>query len=353
VTDVDKAVDADDGLDAVDPVDTAKNLEDWKWEGGDAQRPGTMADRMADRMAAETRPAAPGAKDGNPIWRFVTSDRGARWTSWLVILVVWQIAGQASERFPTPLGTVEHLVKEFQAPYHGPWSVWNNQLVQNIVISLWRALAGLTCVILIGVPVGWAMGRWWRVQAYFTDGVTIGLALPAYIWAMLAIMVFGFGMKAPIFTVVVSATPGLIVHVLQGTFAIPRELQDMTHVYGVPFQRQVRNLTLPSMAGQLVAGVRLAVLAGWGCVVLVEWFGSNGGVGYQARDWYLTANFNGLMAWALVMIVIIVFIDRVIISRIDRRVHRWRGAVGGFGGASRAGQQRGGGDAVPADSTRA
>ena len=40
MTDVDKAVDADDGLDAVDPVDTAKNLEDWKWEGGDAQLPG-------------------------------------------------------------------------------------------------------------------------------------------------------------------------------------------------------------------------------------------------------------------------------------------------------------------------
>jgi NitT/TauT family transport system permease protein len=110
----------------------------------------------------------------------------------------------------------------------------------------------------------------------------------------------------------------------------------MTSVYNVPFQRQVRNLTLPSMAGQLVAGVRLAVLAGWGCVILVEWFGSNGGIGFQARDWYLSANFDGLMAWAVVMIVIIVFIDRVIISTIDRRVHRWRGAVGGFGGGSRA-----------------
>ena len=161
--------------------------------------------------------------------------------------------------------------------------------MQNILISLWRASGGARpVVVLIGIPVGWAMGRWWRVQAYFTDQVTIGLALPAYIWAMLAIMVFGFGMKAPIFTVVVSATPGLIVHVLQGTFAIPRELRDMTSVYRVPFQRQVRNLTLPSMAGQLVAGVRLAVLAGWGCVVLVEWFGSNGGVGFQARDWYLS-----------------------------------------------------------------
>ena len=48
-------------------------------------------------------------------------------------------------------------------------------------------------VIVIGVPVGYAMGRWWRVQAFFTDIVTVGIALPAYMWALLAVMWFGFG----------------------------------------------------------------------------------------------------------------------------------------------------------------
>lgn len=311
----------------VDVAETGKRLDEWTAE-------------MREEAPISPEPghaSAPAEKGGNPIWRALTSDRGARWTSWVVIVATWQLAGRVSERFPTPVETIHHLVKEFQQPYFGEWSVINNELIRNINVSLWRALVGLAFVIAIGVPVGWAMGRWWRVQAFFTDGVTIGLALPAYIWAMLFIMIFGFGMEAPIMTILVSATPGLIVHVLQGTFAIPRELRDMTQVFDVPFGRQVRNLTLPSMAGQLVAGVRLAVLAGWGCVVLVEWFGSNGGVGFQARDWYLTANFNGLMAWALIMVVVIVFIDRVIIDRIDRRVHRWRGEVGGFGGG-RAGQ---------------
>ena len=76
-------------------------------------------------------------------------------------------------------------------------------------------------VILIGVPVGYAMGRWWRVQAFFTDIVTVGLALPAYMWALLAVMWFGFGIRAPVFCAVVSATPGLIVHVLQGASPSP------------------------------------------------------------------------------------------------------------------------------------
>ena len=75
---------------------------------------------MADSDGRRQPSAAQAAKEGNRVWRAITSDRGARWTSWLVILVVWQIAGQVSEKFPTPVGTVEHLVEEFQAPYHGP-----------------------------------------------------------------------------------------------------------------------------------------------------------------------------------------------------------------------------------------
>jgi hypothetical protein len=105
VTDEDRALDVED---AVEPVDTARNLEDWKWEGGDAQQPASMA----DAMAVETQTGRKVAKQGNPVWRAITSDRGARWTSWLLIIIVWQIAGQVSEKFPTPVGTIEHLVKE-------------------------------------------------------------------------------------------------------------------------------------------------------------------------------------------------------------------------------------------------
>lgn len=324
--------DVDDGI---DPVETGERLSEWTAEERDVLTV-EQRDVLADTQFEPGR-ATPVTEGGNRVWRAITSNRGARLTSWIVLIALWQLSGRASERFPTPVGTYQHFILEFHTQFHSdPWTIWRNQLVSSIAISLYRWGLGTALVILIGVPVGWAMGRWWRAQAYASDGVTIGLALPAYIWALLAIMVFGFGLQAPVFTVVVSATPILIVHVLQGTFAIPRELRDMTRTYDVPFMRQVWNLTLPSMAGQLVAGVRLAVLAGWGCVVLVEWFGSNGGVGFEAREWYLSSNFNALMAWALVITVVVIFIDRVIIEHIDRRVHRWRGAVGGFGGGSRA-----------------
>jgi ABC-type nitrate/sulfonate/bicarbonate transport system permease component len=283
-------------------------------------------------MAAGTLTAT-GTGWASRVWSFLRRDRVARWTSRLALLLLWQFAGILSDRFPTPVQTFEILVTEFQTPFGSePWSVWNNELVQNLLISLTRTAFALVFVVAIGIPVGYAMGRWWRVQAFFTDVVTVGIALPAYMWALLAVMWFGFGVRAPVFCAVVSATPGLIVHVLQGTLAIPRELRDMSDAYGIRGPSRAKDLILPSMAGALIAGIRLSIIAAWGCVVLVEWFGSNEGAGFRARDWYQSAaDYNGLMAWGVVVLVVVIAIDRGIIERIDRRVHAWRSAIDSFG----------------------
>jgi ABC-type nitrate/sulfonate/bicarbonate transport system permease component len=209
--------------------------------------------------------------------------------------------------------------------------VVNNELVQNLAVSLERTGIALILIIAIGVPLGFAMGRWWRVQAFFTDLVTVGLALPAFIWALYFVMRYGFGNKAPIVCAVVSATPGLVVLILQGSLAIPRQLRDMSDSYRVSFGRQFRELVLPSMSDALIAGIRLAIIAAWGCVVLVEWFGNNEGAGFRARYWYLATDYNGLMGWGLVVLIVVIVVDRGVIERIDQRVHRWRGEVGGFG----------------------
>lgn len=275
---------------------------------------------------------------GERLLAFLRRDRVARWTSRLLLLVLWQVAGELSARFPTPLLTLDILVREFQTPFGaGDWSVLNNELVQNLWISLYRTAAALVIIIAIGVPLGYAMGRWWRVQAYFTDIVTVGIALPAYMWALLAVMWYGFGFKAPVFCAVVSAVPGLVVHVLQGALAIPRDLRDMSDSYDVPGPSRAKDLVLPSMAGALIAGVRLSIIAAWGCVVLVEWFGSDEGAGFRARDWYQSAaDYNGLMAWGVIVLVVVIIVDRGVIERIDRRAHRWRSQIASFGASGNA-----------------
>ena len=195
----------------------------------------------------------------------------------------------------------------------------------------------LAIIIVIGVPVGYAMGRWWRVQAYFTDLVTVGWRCPPTCGPSDGHVV---RVRHPCACFLCSGlrTPGLIVHVLQGSLSVPRDLRDMSDAFDVAPSARIRHLVLPSMASAIIAGIRLAIIAAWGCVLLVEWFGEQRGGWFQGP--------------ALVPIGRqLQRIDGLgnrrsrgcdnrrsgIIERIDKSVHKWRGSVGGFGATKVAG----------------
>jgi ABC-type nitrate/sulfonate/bicarbonate transport system permease component len=182
----------------------------------------------------------------------------------------------------------------------------------------------LSAVLVLGVTIGWAMGRWWRVGSYFRDIVTIMLALPAFIWALLAAMWWGFSEVGPFWVPVLSATPMLVASTYEGAKSLPQPLIQMSSAYRVPTARFFGWLVLPAMAPYIFAGYRYAVLAGWGALSLVEFFASNWGAGYRAAFWYDAGNFDGLMGWGLIEIVVILAVDRLVLERLARRSRRWQ-----------------------------
>jgi ABC-type nitrate/sulfonate/bicarbonate transport system permease component len=249
-----------------------------------------------------------------PWWWWLGSDRAARYTARIVFLAVWQWAGSTFQDIPTPVSTITFLVEEFQ----------REEVFPNIAISLIRAVIALTIVLILGIAIGIAMARWWRVRYFFTDLILVGITLPAFIWALLVVMWWGFSNIGPITVCVLSATPQLVVSTFQGATATPGTLLSMSDAYRVGTRRQFRWLVIPSMMEYIAAGFRSAVLAGWGAVLLVEWFGNDKGVGFRAHYWYDARSFDGMMAWGVVMMIIILTFDRVVMDRVVRHFRSWR-----------------------------
>jgi ABC-type nitrate/sulfonate/bicarbonate transport system permease component len=249
-----------------------------------------------------------------PWWWWLGSDRAARYTARIAFLSVWQWAGSTFQDIPTPVSTITFLVEEFQ----------REEVFPNIAISLIRAVIALTIVLILGIAIGIAMARWWRVRYFFTDLILVGITLPAFIWALLVVMWWGFSNIGPITVCVLSATPQLVVSTFQGATATPGALLSMSDAYRVGTRRQFRWLVIPSMMEYIAAGFRSAVLAGWGAVLLVEWFGNDKGVGFRAHYWYDARSFDGMMAWGVVMMIIILTFDRVVMDRVVRHFRSWR-----------------------------
>jgi ABC-type nitrate/sulfonate/bicarbonate transport system permease component len=245
---------------------------------------------------------------------WLVSDEAARWTARLAALAIWAIAGAAFNRIPTPWATFDFILDEAK---HG--ELWG-----PIWVTLKRAIIGLSIVLVLGVILGFLMGRFWPIRYLTTDLVMAAIALPAFIWALLAVMWFGFSEEAPIFVCVVSATPMLIVNTREGASAVDHQLSKMSAAYKVGLIKQFRHLVLPTMSEYIFAGFRVAVLAGWGAILLVEWFGNGSGMGWRAQYWYDAVNFEGMLAWGVLMLVVIVAIDRLIMQPALNRTRRWR-----------------------------
>ncbi len=246
------------------------------------------------------------------IWKALTSDFAAVWTSRILAVVLWALVGAAVDRIPGPVEVVDFLIDH------------SDLLWPNIWVSIKSALWAMGIILIAGILLGFAMGRWWPIRYFFTDLVMVGIALPAFIWALLAVMWWGFDDIGPVFVACVSATPMLIISTRQGAQSVDGDLQKMSTAYKVPVIRQFRQLVLPTMSEYIIAGFRFATLAAWGAILLVEFFGSEEGIGFQANYWYDAGSFTGMIAWGFVMLVIIVAADKLFMEPALKRIRRWR-----------------------------
>lgn len=187
----------------------------------------------------------------------------------LVLLVLWEIAGQAQwvaqGALPAPSGIVRQWWLD-RADY--PAHIWG---------TLRTALAGFVAGNLVAVLMGMWFA-WWRPAGRLMAGVNVALfAMPAI--AIVPILVIALQGDAP--RVVLAALsvyyPTMVATVL-GLTQVDLRLVDLVRVYGGDDAQVLRRVRLRSGLPTLLAGLRVAAPAAVLGSLLAE-FGSGGNAG--------------------------------------------------------------------------
>jgi ABC-type nitrate/sulfonate/bicarbonate transport system permease component len=254
----------------------------------------------------------------------LSSTWGVRITSYLVFLIGWQLLSMISPRVPGPVPVFVFIWTEITGGSHG--GVLRGQFASHFVVTLQRFGLGLVIAVVSGTIIGILIGSSLFARALLNDTLLVFLALPAVIWAILTTMWFGIGPRAPIYTTALTAAPFVAVNVVQGVRAITPDLHRMSAAFDVPLAKRIRHLVLPAVMGYLFAGIRFAIIIGWNGVLLSEWFGAAEGVGWRTRFWYDANRYRGFVGWVVIFIVFIVLLDRLLLTRLQRRAFRWRDA---------------------------
>jgi ABC-type nitrate/sulfonate/bicarbonate transport system permease component len=251
----------------------------------------------------------------------LTSRRAAGLTALLLFLTVWQVVTPLLETrlVPMPLDVATFMWNEVRGETLARTTVW-----EAFGISLRRLLIGLSIAFAIGTPIGIAMGAYRPVDSFFKDFMLVGLAMPSLVWALLVGMWFGLGERGPLVTVVLAATPFVVMNAAEGVRDVPRELTQMARAFGMSKRMVARHVVFPSLMPFFFAALRYGLGNGWKGLVLAEVWASTSGAGWNIRYWYDAKRASGVVGYALFFVIFALIVERWAFERFSRRVFRWR-----------------------------
>jgi NitT/TauT family transport system permease protein len=226
----------------------------------------------------------------------------------LFFLLSWQ-AVSALGVFPDYL---------FPGPVHVAARLWevlaNGQLARAAGLSLVRLFAGYLLSLLVGLPLGIALGRSRLVRETLGTFVLGRQALPSICWLPLALLWFGLTETAILAVVVLGAALAVALAAESATRNVPPVLVRAARTMGLSGVELQLRVVLPAALPELLGGARLGWTFAWRSLMAAELLFFNGGLGQMLT---IGRDLNDLPLVMAVMAVIValgLIVERLIFN---------------------------------------
>jgi ABC-type nitrate/sulfonate/bicarbonate transport system permease component len=151
---------------------------------------------------------------------------------------------------------------------------------------------GFAMAVLIGIPIGLAMGQSSVVHGTLEPYIAAIYASPTVAFLPLMIIWLGIGIPSKVALVFLGCVIIIIVNTETGVAQVDRRLVETARSFMAKERQILRIVVLPSALPFILAGMRLAMGRALLMVVVAEIYASNAGLGYlifQAGGYYDTA----------------------------------------------------------------
>jgi NitT/TauT family transport system permease protein len=246
-------------------------------------------------------------------------DRLIKTASVLTLVAIWYFAAAMlpSSVMPQPHIVVGVLWTEVVAG-----SIWT-----DVLITLTRIAIAFCVAMSAAMVLGFAMGLSRSAERYFDVWVVGGLTLPSLVLILTIYMIVGLNEKAAVIAAALPVIPILTINIWEGIKSVDQKLIDMSRSYHASQRRIICSVIAPQIAPTLLASARFGLGLIWKMVLFVELLGRSDGIGYRIEFYYQMFNMSEVLAHALLFLFIMLFLEIVLLGKIERRLFRWRPAL--------------------------
>ena len=218
---------------------------------------------------------------------------------WLVLTLVGLLAWHASGSL------VRALVLSALLALIGMLGLWD-KLLQTLALVL--VSTGL-CV-LIGVPLGIVLATRPLARRLVLPVLDVMQTLPAFVYLIPVLMLFGLGKVPAVFATLVYALPPLVRLTELGLAQIDPSLLQAAHGLGANRWQRLRRIALPLALPSIMAGLNQSVMMALSMVVVASMIGARG-LGEDVLAGIQTLNVGQGVEAGLAIVALAMVIDRI------------------------------------------
>lgn len=210
----------------------------------------------------------------------------------LSLVVLWGLGTHWLQQSITLAALLSPRVT-FDSLYH---LLIDNQLTMHTLTSLKRVFVGLSLALLLGVPIGLAVGLSRALENSTSSAFQFLRMISPLSWMPIAVMVFGIG-DAPIyFLLTFAAVWPIILNTAAGVRQLDPKWMMLAKSLSATRREVLFKIVMPGVLGHILTGVRLAIGIIWIVLVPCEMLGVSSGLGYFILDTRDRLAYSELMA---------------------------------------------------------
>lgn len=227
-------------------------------------------------------------------------------------ILIWVGISLVAPALPGPAKTWVSAVELFSDPFYnnGP----NDQGIGwNILYSLQRVGTGFGMAALIGIPLGFVLGRFKFVNDMASPIISLLRPVSPLAWLPIGLLVFKAADPAAIWVIFISSIWPLVINTAMGVSKVPQDYLNVARVLNLSEWKIATKIMLPSAMPYILTGIRLSIGVAWLVIVAAEMLTGGVGLGFWVWDEWNNLNVEHILIAIFVVGIVGLLLEQALL----------------------------------------
>ncbi len=226
-----------------------------------------------------------------------------------LLVGIWYLATMNGGSIPGPQVVWQAAAELFADPFYrnGP----NDQGIGwNVLASLERVGLGFGLAALVGIPMGFMLGRFRFLSAMINPIISLLRPVSPLAWLPIGLLVFQKADPAATWTIFICSIWPMIMNTAQGVQRVPQDYLNVARVLDLSEWKVVTKILFPAVLPYMLTGIRLSIGTAWLVIVAAEMLTGGVGIGFWVWD-----EWNNLKVEHIIIAIFIIGIVGLILEQ--------------------------------------